>query len=382
MNNANIQQLELLNVGVAPAPDFKMVYLEALPPDGALAPLVFPPNIENNVYVMGVQVPIQLAYTDTPDTYVVLDGNRRIKAARRAAQIAASRGDTARISAFEAIPALIYPVGTVGAQDIVLSAHMRVDNLAVEVQAIYIQLGAGKPAAEIEMMVGKTRYKKLAKFLALHPLLLEAFFSGGMTPAAATAALKLTLREQMEYLLPVLARDGAVSADAVKAVRSLKSAEAIEAATAQLGLGDDWAEDDFALPLPDGGRGYIKADEAATALGQVVQAYGNNPGWRPNRKVLSESAFTAFVLAKLIDKAIPEFWPAMNSTTAALMVAAELLAAVGLADEANMIRPTPVGHRDNPQWLPSDGDYLEPTGRIDEGPEMDYGPDGEDYGAY
>lgn len=173
-------------------------------------------EMRENVAAVGVLVPVLLV--DYGDGFGVLDGRRRIKAAR----IAAVNDVPARIAS---------SVQGGGAAAITLATNeLRSSNPAAELESIEELVRRGLSESEIARVSGMSvqTVRKRVGLLRLLPPLLDAFRAGKILPSAAEAAAKLPHGTQ-EKIAAAFAESGRVTLAVVEEARRVRADGAIDA---------------------------------------------------------------------------------------------------------------------------------------------------------
>lgn len=166
-------------------PRLRHVRLDRLPPDEEL---VGPPpdrSLVESIKHLGLLEPVLLTGSSKPDDRAhsglrVLDGRRRVKAARRAG--------------LREIPCLVVETaGLVGSTVAVAKHATRRDNLAAELAAVESMAATGRSEQEIAAAtgLGPERVRQRLRLRGLHPDLRAALASGTLSAHAATEAVRL-----------------------------------------------------------------------------------------------------------------------------------------------------------------------------------------------
>lgn len=196
-----------------PEPMRLVVPLAMLPPDEELIGPEPTPAFVESVRWLGVTHEITLV---DGESYTVVDGRRRIKAARKAGRESALR-------------AAVYPAGTPVAQILsLLLNNQRGSNLASDLDALDA-LPPDLAPHDIVRLTGipMQRLRVLQKLRALHPTLRKALADGALAQTTALAAAKLSPSDQA-VLADLYERGGRVTGADVKEIRQARAAEAAE----------------------------------------------------------------------------------------------------------------------------------------------------------
>lgn len=160
----------------------------------------------NSIKDKGVLVPILVLSRN--GSYTVLDGRRRVTAAKAAG--------------IELVPAVVLEEG--GPEVTILAHATRSENPVAELQAVQELVKEGMSEEEIAR-AGYTsiqRIRKLAKLNRLHPSLRQAVENGEIAPGVAFQAARLPLEQQKQLL-----EAEKITADAVREAQSARKQEAL-----------------------------------------------------------------------------------------------------------------------------------------------------------
>lgn len=171
----------------------------------------------------GVVVPVVLEedpkgeISHRHSTFTLLDGNRRVMAAREAG--------------FETIPARVFGATSIGSHLTLALNGLRTANPVTEYEAIRELIGAGHSESDITRLTGfpASRLRARMQLAKLEPALFDALARQAITPGIAEGAARLPVALQSE-LVATLEATGRLSAKDLRAVRQV----ALDSAVASL----------------------------------------------------------------------------------------------------------------------------------------------------
>lgn len=203
-----------------PEPEDLLIDLRLLPPSEQLAGQDPDSKFIESVRKLGVLNPVLIADGTTTESlrYRLLDGRRRVKAAREAG--------------LESIPARLIAVDAWhGEAVLTLTANQqRSENAVSELEAIEALIDAGASEQDIYQATGTPiqRQRRLLKLRRLLPALYDAMDAGKVKPSVAEQAARLPECVQKE-LLHTLDEKGRLTAADIHEARVVEQSSAVEA---------------------------------------------------------------------------------------------------------------------------------------------------------
>ena len=170
------------------------------------------PDLRASVTRLGILQPLLVRHEG--DGYHLIDGRRRLDAARR--------------GSLPTIPVAIVIAGDIIADTMTLSANaIRRVNIIAETEAIQRLVGHGATEKEIfyATRMSIPTIRKRIGLLQLAPPLMAAFREGKMAPTVAEAAAKLAPIEQASLAM-TMATNGKLTATDVREIRSVRQQQA------------------------------------------------------------------------------------------------------------------------------------------------------------